>query len=260
MPSARVAYHGRIDDQFTYGRQRPKVEQQYLAEAIERCSPASRWRSPKPRPIGCLIGRVLEPDETSEVTYSNQIVRIFQERCVECHRPGEIGPFSLTSYEEVVGWAEMIREVVSEQRMPPWHADPEHGKFANDARLSDEEKQLIYDWVDAGAPQGDPRPICRRRASSSRAGRSASPTTSFYMPTSRYKVPATGRSAVSVLHGRSRLHGGQVDRKPPSAGPAIAAWCITSSSALAPPGEGRKNRRRLAFANGSPPRPPGAVR
>ena len=75
---------------------------------------------------------------------------------MECHRPGEIGPFSLTDYDEVVGWAEMIAEVVREQRMPPWHANPAHGEFANANRLSDDEKQLIYDWVDHGCPEGNP--------------------------------------------------------------------------------------------------------
>src|SRR5690606_1672814 len=110
---------------------------------------------PDTESIGCHIGRVLKPQADSKVTYSNQISRLLNKHCVECHRPGEIGPFTLTSYDEVVGWAEMIDEVVQEQRMPPWHANPKHGKFANDARLSDEEKQLIRDWVAAGAPEGD---------------------------------------------------------------------------------------------------------
>ena len=76
---------------------------------------------------------------------------------MHCHRPGEIGPFSLTSYEETVGWAEMIAEVTSDGRMPPWHANPAHGKFKNDVRLTDAEKQTIATWVKHGAPQGDPK-------------------------------------------------------------------------------------------------------
>ena len=65
----------------------------------------------------------------------------------------------MTNYEEVAGWAPMIAETVREQRMPPWHASPQFGHFANDARLSDDEKQLIATWVANGAPQGDPRDL-----------------------------------------------------------------------------------------------------
>ena len=82
---------------------------------------------------GCLIGRQQQGRQAdSEVTYSKQIVRVFNEHCVFCHREGQIGPFALTSYEDAAGWAEMIGEVVQEQRMPPWHADPRHGDFVND--------------------------------------------------------------------------------------------------------------------------------
>jgi hypothetical protein len=62
----------------------------------------------------------------------------------------------MTSYDEVVGWGPMIREVVDQGRMPPWHANPAHGEFANDLSLSEKEKGLIAEWVDNGCPQGDP--------------------------------------------------------------------------------------------------------
>lgn len=154
-----VRYHGRIDDQYYYEIQRTGVEKNYLAEAIDALLAGKKIASPETEIVGCHIGRLLEPDESSEVTYSKQISRILQKHCVTCHRPGEIAPFALTDYDEVVGWAEMIAEVVEQQRMPPWHADPEHGKFKNDARLSDEEKKLIYAWVRAGAPRGDPKEL-----------------------------------------------------------------------------------------------------
>jgi hypothetical protein len=78
------------------------------------------------------------------------------ERCVVCHRPGEIGPFAMTKYDEVAGWGEMIAEVVRDQRMPPWHANPHYGKFANENVLSATEKDLVYAWVEAGCPEGNP--------------------------------------------------------------------------------------------------------
>jgi hypothetical protein len=66
-----------------------------------------------------------------------------------------VAPFALDNYEEVSGWADMIAEVVREQRMPPWHGVAPMGTFKNDARLSDQDKQLLQQWVDEGCPQGD---------------------------------------------------------------------------------------------------------
>ena len=81
--------------------------------------------------------------------------RILQKNCVECHRAGQIAPFALTNYDEVAGWAEMIEEVVREQRMPPWHADPKIGKFHNDRSMSDADKETLYAWVKAARPEGN---------------------------------------------------------------------------------------------------------
>lgn len=88
-------------------------------------------------------------------TYAKDISRLMQKHCADCHHPGGIGPFSLLTYRQTKGWAEMIKEVVTDRRMPPWHADPEVGKFKNDRRLSDEEIQTIVNWVDNGRPMGN---------------------------------------------------------------------------------------------------------
>jgi peroxiredoxin len=159
----RIVYHGRIDDQFSYGKQKPKVERTYLTDAIDQLLAGKPIHISEAKSVGCQIGRVLAPQVKSDITYSKHIARIFQDRCVRCHRPGEIGPFSLTSYGEVVGWAGMIREVVAEGRMPPWHASPDHGQFINDQRLSEAEKQQISEWVAAGAPEGNPRDLPKPR-------------------------------------------------------------------------------------------------
>jgi hypothetical protein len=187
----RLRYHGRIDDQYTYGVQRPKAEQHYLRDALDALLAGREVSTSSTPPVGCFIGRKLEPDRNSDVTYARQISRILNRRCVECHRPGEIGPFSLASYAETVGWAEMIAEVVREQRMPPWHASPEHGKFRNDARLSAEEKEQILSWVRAGAPEGDPSdlPAPPQFVEGWRIGQ---PDQVIYMSDKPFQVPATG--------------------------------------------------------------------
>jgi peroxiredoxin/mono/diheme cytochrome c family protein len=150
-----VRYHGRIDDQFGIGYQRDEPDRADLRLALEELLAGRPVSVAETEVTGCLIGRVRQPRTDSPVTYSGQIAAILQERCVECHRKGEIAPFALTEYDEVVGWADMIDEVVQERRMPPWHASPEHGKFRDDRRLSDEQRHLIHQWVLAGAPEGD---------------------------------------------------------------------------------------------------------
>ena len=80
---------------------------------------------------------------------------ILNRHCVTCHQDGQIGPMSFADVDDVLGWAAMINEVVHSGQMPPWNADPEVGKFSNERRLSDEEKDLISRWVAAAAPIGD---------------------------------------------------------------------------------------------------------
>jgi hypothetical protein len=92
-----------------------------------------------------------------EVTFNKDILPILQKNCQSCHRPGEIGPFSLLSYESARPWAKSIKTAVLTRKMPPWFADPQYGHFANDRRLSDAEIKKIAAWVDAGAPEGNPK-------------------------------------------------------------------------------------------------------
>jgi len=96
---------------------------------------------------------------TSTPTFSKDIAPIFQARCQECHHAGAMAPMSLVSYAEVRPWAKSIRERVIKRQMPPWHIDPAVGvqKFKNDMSLTPAQISTIERWVDAGAPQGDPK-------------------------------------------------------------------------------------------------------
>ncbi|MBI3697490.1 MAG: thiol-disulfide isomerase [Acidobacteria bacterium] len=84
---------------------------------------------------------------------------ILNERCVGCHRAGEAAPMSLGTFKEARPWAKATREAVLEKRMPPWLADPQYGKFHNERRLSRQEVDTLVNWVDAGAPEGDPKDL-----------------------------------------------------------------------------------------------------
>ncbi len=159
-PAGKILYQGRIDDKFGIGYQRPGKEvRRDLACALDEVladKPVSVARTPA---AGCLIGRVTTGKGDSSVTFTRQVSRILQNRCQECHRPGQIGPMALEKYEDVAGWAPTIREVVMDRRMPPWHADPRYGKFTNDRSLSKEEKETLLSWIDQGAPLGDSRDL-----------------------------------------------------------------------------------------------------
>lgn len=89
-------------------------------------------------------------------SFSKDVAPILYKNCTSCHRAGEIAPMSLLTYKDARPWAESIRAKVTSGEMPPWHADPAHGQFANDRRLSDADRDTIVKWVNAGAPEGDP--------------------------------------------------------------------------------------------------------
>ena len=92
----------------------------------------------------------------AQPTFSKDIAPIIFKHCTGCHRAGEIGPMPLTSYDEVRNWAGTIRYVTSQGIMPPWKADHTYSRFLDENYLSDNQIKTISDWVDAGAPQGNP--------------------------------------------------------------------------------------------------------
>ncbi len=155
-----IRYRGRIDDQHAVGnRSKSNPTRHDLKIAIEELLAGDDVSVPRTECVGCLLTRQSPPKENPAVTYSNQIARLLQQHCVECHRPGEIAPFSLMEYQEVAGWADMLVEVTQSGQMPPWHASAEYGHFQNERRLSDNEKQLLVDWAAAGAPEGNPNDL-----------------------------------------------------------------------------------------------------
>jgi hypothetical protein len=93
---------------------------------------------------------------TTKITWSKEMSRVVYKRCASCHREG--GPaFSLMSYEAARPWAKAIKEETLERRMPPWQAVKGFGEFKNDRGLTQEELEVISDWVEGGAPEGEPK-------------------------------------------------------------------------------------------------------
>ena len=88
-------------------------------------------------------------------TYNEQIGQLLLDNCASCHRPNQIAPMPLLSYQDARKWARAIKAKVVAREMPPWFADPRYGEFANDVSLSDDEIATIVAWVDGGAPEGE---------------------------------------------------------------------------------------------------------
>jgi hypothetical protein len=113
--------------------------------------------------VGVMLLLVSGPTVTTtsenNVTFTKDVAPIFYKNCTGCHRPGEIAPMSLLTYNDVRPWAKSIREKVANRDMPPWHADPKYGEWRNDRRISQEAINTILAWVNNGAKEGDPKDL-----------------------------------------------------------------------------------------------------
>lgn len=159
-PAGKLLYRGRIDDQYGIGYYRPgKPTRRDLAEALEEVLAGKPVSVAKTDVAGCKIGRVVKTKNDGTITFAKHIVPILQNNCQECHRPGQIGPMALKEYRDVVAWADTIKEVVAERRMPPWFADPKHGKFKNDRSLKEQDIKTLVSWIDGGMPRGDDKDL-----------------------------------------------------------------------------------------------------
>jgi len=151
----KVQYRGRIDNQYLPGISRAETTSHDLKDALDQVLAGKPVEVASTKPNGCFIGRVKKAEVKTKLTFCKEVAAVLNRHCVECHRNGEIGPFSLTDYDEVRGWADTMLETIDDGRMPPWHASPEYGKYANARFMSDEDKNILRDWVAGGMPFGD---------------------------------------------------------------------------------------------------------
>lgn len=126
-------------------------------------APYARAAPAKIRPPAAEVVAFLKASdpavEVGPVTYSKHVAAILQAKCQACHRTGQVAPFALSTYDQARRWKAGIKEVVLERRMPPWHADPRHGAFANDRGLTAAQRAALVAWVDQGARLGDPSQV-----------------------------------------------------------------------------------------------------
>jgi len=100
-------------------------------------------------------GQSPSAEKNPTVTYCRDVAPIFFRRCVTCHRPGEVGPFSLLTYQDARDRAQQIADITSDRIMPPWSPAPDHGDFQHSRRLDDKELETIQAWVEGGSLEGD---------------------------------------------------------------------------------------------------------
>jgi hypothetical protein len=123
-------------------------------------------------------------------TFHKDVQPILQKHCVSCHRPGEIGPMALRTYQEVRPWAAAIQQAVKLEKMPPWGASPAHGRFSNDPTLTATEKETINNWIAAKTPEGDPKDAPKPRVFVD-GWNIKTPELVFEMPAA-FDIPASG--------------------------------------------------------------------
>src|SRR5262249_5842042 len=97
------------------------------------------------------------PTPAGKTTFYKDVLPVLQNNCQSCHRPGEVAPMSLMTYQDARPWAVAIKMAVLTRKMPPWYADPQYGHFSNERKLTPQETRTLVSWVDGGAQPGDPK-------------------------------------------------------------------------------------------------------
>ena len=160
-PDRVVRYHGRIDAELDRGARRGGEIRRDLRAALEELTSGKAVSVAETPFTGCRIGRrpVSHAKPRAEVpTYAEHVAPILHAKCAECHRPGQVAPFSMDDPAEVQVWAPTIAEAVTEGRMPPWSADPRYGAWKHDLNLSAGQKETLRAWAENGAPLGEADP------------------------------------------------------------------------------------------------------
>jgi peroxiredoxin len=187
----KLAYRGPVDDRLAYGAQKP-ASKHYLADALDAVLAGKAVSNTEVNAVGCLVNLPERDrrDAHARISYVEQIAPILASRCVTCHRPQGVAPWAMTGYEQVRGFAPMIREVIRTKRMPPWHADPHYGSFVGARSMSTDEARTLVHWAEAGAPRGNGADPLGGLAAATSEWTLGKPDLIVEVPA--FEVPATG--------------------------------------------------------------------
>jgi peroxiredoxin len=159
-----LRYRGRIDDAYSARlKKNAAVSSHDLANALNEMLAGKAVSKPLTKAVGCPIAVDKNVKKDGKVTYYRDVLPILQNNCQSCHRPGEIGPFSLVTYKQAVRWASDIKEYTKSRQMPPWKIT-EGIAYHNERKLSEKEITTLAAWADGGTPEGDPKTAPKSKA------------------------------------------------------------------------------------------------
>lgn len=189
--SWEVVYRGPVNDRVDFERQLDAPRSSYLRDALNAFLAGASMAEHTVDTKGCLINFPAREEDHKDISYSETIAPILRENCVTCHQEGGIGSWAMSQYVMIQGFAPMIREVLRTGRMPPWHADPHVGEWANERSLSVEQRRTLVHWIEAGAPRGEgPDPLLEPPPAVVSEHRLGEPD--LVLELAPYDVPATG--------------------------------------------------------------------
>lgn len=181
-----VLYRGAIDD----NKVSSLAKKHYLADALDAIFAGRPIKVPSTEAIGCVLSPDPEPQPMLKATYADSVGKILNDHCVQCHRPGEVAPFSLIGYDQAKNWSKTIANVTEARKMPPWKAIAGIGEFRHENRLTDEEVETLKTWADKGAPRGDKK--TEPKAPVFKAGWALGEPDMILQPSKPFKVSADG--------------------------------------------------------------------
>lgn len=150
-----LVYRGRINDLYAAVQQRrAEATKHDLREAVLATVAGNLVETAETEVIGCKLGAFIGEPPT-EVTYSRDIAPILNAHCAECHRPGEVAPFSLLSYNDAQKRADWLADITQSKLMPPWKAEIGHVEFLGERKLSDFAITLLKTWAENSSPEGN---------------------------------------------------------------------------------------------------------
>lgn len=144
-------YLGAIDD----NQDSRLVKKSYLANVLKKLDSGESVKFEKTNALGCVLMPSKPVPAADKINYAEFIAPIINKHCVECHRPGEVAPFSLIGYDNTKKWAPMIAQVAGQRKMPPWKAVHGYGEFLDENRLTETEIATLKLWSENDAPRGD---------------------------------------------------------------------------------------------------------
>jgi peroxiredoxin/mono/diheme cytochrome c family protein len=156
--SLTLRYRGRIDNAYSARlKKNPTTTEHNLLDALDAILAGKSIATPATDPIGCPISvKERVADTNAGVSYYRDVVSILQTHCQDCHRPNQVGPFSLMTYKQAVNWADDIKSYTHNRAMPPWKPEPGPA-YANQRSMPEKDIATLAKWVDAGCPEGDPK-------------------------------------------------------------------------------------------------------